>query len=87
MKKKDGRRETRSTYRQRETQTHGDKWVQTLIFWVNFQKVVLDNAKEKGKNCGSVCLFVNVTIPDTHAMFLRLNERHIPTLNQLCRKL
>ncbi len=37
-----------------------------LNFFGEFSKSGLDKAKEKEKNCGSISLFVNVTISDTH---------------------
>jgi hypothetical protein len=36
---------------------------------VNFQKSGSDKAKENNRKiCGSISLFVNVTIPDTHGI-------------------
>ncbi len=44
-----------------------------LKFLANFQKSGLDKAKEKNwKICGSISLFVNVTIPGTHGSVLPL---------------
>ncbi len=37
-----------------------------LNFWRILNIIGSDTAKEKEKNCGSISLYMNVTIPDTH---------------------
>ncbi len=54
-----------------KTQMHAGKWAWSLNYWWIFKKVVQTRQKKRiEKFCGSIFLFVNITIPDTHCRHL-----------------